>query len=102
MANTYTWLITQIEYQPTAQGQTNFANKIYWTYSAADEGGKFTTESLGSTTLSHTPANEFIDANSLTHDMAMTWLEAELDNDTVTSLQSSLDAELTNLISTTV
>jgi hypothetical protein len=97
MSNTYSWVITQIEYHENAEGQTKLAYNLYWTYSATDKTGKFVTEVKDTTEIAYNPNVPYVDFDTLTQDIVSTWVVGALGNDAIAILQQTLDTQLENL-----
>ena len=97
MANTYELIITQIEYHESAEGQTKLAYNLYWTYSATDETGNFTTDIKDTTAIAYNPNVPYVDFDTLTQEIVAAWVVGALGNEAITTLQQTLDAQLESL-----
>ena len=98
MSNTYNWTIHQIEYHPSAQGQTKVAYNLHWRYSVTDETENFTTDIYGSTPVAYDPNTSYVEFDNLTQEIVVGWLETALDSGTIESFRTQLDAQLSDII----
>jgi hypothetical protein len=95
MANTYVWVIKQLDCIPSADGQSNVVSNVHWRVNAIDGAHEATV--YGTQALTFDAKNAFIAYDSLTKDTVVGWVQAAMGIDAVTKLQESLDKQLETL-----
>ena len=88
MANTYTWIISDLNAKISDGDLTNIVETVHWRLQATD--GEHSADVYGSVGLD-APEGDFIPFDSLTQADVEAWLEAKLD---VESLKAGLDAQI--------
>lgn len=88
MANTYTWVISDLNAKISEGDLSNVIETVHWRLQATD--GEHTADVYGSLGLD-APEGDFIAFEDLTQADVEAWLEAKLDVD---SLKAGLDAQI--------
>jgi hypothetical protein len=89
MANIYKWVISDLKAKIQDGELSNVIDTIHWRYQATD--GENTADVYGSVGLDKPEASSFINADQLTKETVISWLEAKLD---VEALKEGLDKQL--------
>jgi hypothetical protein len=94
----YSWHISNIDYQLNKDGFTNVATCIHWRYrkEQTEANTVYVAERYGDQSLdtSGLDANTFVDWSSLSQNTVIEWLETSMSNTQIESLQSSLDENI--------
>lgn len=90
MANTYFWVIGDLEAKIESDGMQNVIETIHWRLQAIDK-NENVADVYGSIGLESPEAESFIEFDSLAQSDVEGWLEANLDVD---SLKVGLDSQL--------
>ena len=94
----YSWHISNIDYQLNKDGFTNVATCIHWRYRKehTEANTTYVAERYGAQPLdtSELDANTFVDWSSLSQNTVIEWVEASIGNTQIESLQSSLDENI--------
>jgi hypothetical protein len=90
MANTYFWVIGDLEAKIESDGMQNVIETIHWRLQAIDK-NENVADVYGSIGLESPEAESFIEFDSLAQSDVEGWLEANLDVD---SLKAGLDSQL--------
>jgi hypothetical protein len=94
MANTYSWVIVQLDCSTNIPEVQDYVVTAHWRYGISN--GSISTDMYGSTGFSINPKKpNFIPFEDLTENDVISWLEDSLD---VPSMQSTLDTQLENII----
>jgi hypothetical protein len=96
MATTYNWVVSYLNAKIQDGELSNVIETIHWRYQATD--GENTADVYGSVGLDKPEASSFINADQLTKETVISWLEAKLDVD---ALKNGLDAQLAALANPT-
>jgi hypothetical protein len=95
MSNTYTWKIDSLDCFPSLENQKNVVSNIHWRVNGND-GTNFATV-YGTQSIAYTDKSQFIDYESLTEDSVISWLKNAMGNEQVSTIQSSLDSQISVL-----
>lgn len=90
MANTYSWVIGNLNAKIESDGMQNVIENVHWRLQATDE-NENVVDVYGSCGLEAPEAESFISFDSLTQSDVEGWLESILDVD---SLKAGLDSQL--------
>ena len=107
MAIGYTWDCKTCDTYPSKSGKSNVVYNVHWRLTATDDtnkdsdGNNWTAETYGSQAVSTDDLSSFINWSSLTNSDVQGWVEAALTSDTVTSMKTSLDAQIAESITPT-
>lgn len=95
MANTYKWTINALDAKVAVEdGNENVVYTVHWGYSATDETGEHTVNSIGAHPVEYDVDN-FTAYEDLTEEIVIGWLEDGLDVDL---MKASLDGQIEKLI----
>ena len=97
MANTYSWVIGNLNAKIESDGLENVIENVHWRLQATDE-NENVVDVYGSCGLEAPEADSFISFDSLTKADVVSWLESKLDVD---SLKANLDAKIESIVSPT-
>ena len=97
MANTYSWVIGNLNAKIENDGLENVIQTIHWRLQATDE-NENVVDTYGSCGLETPEADSFISFDSLTKADVECWLESKLDVD---SLKANLDAKIESIVNPT-
>ena len=97
MANTYSWVIGNLNSKIESNGLENVIENVHWRLQATDE-NENVVEVYGSCGLGTPEAESFILFDSLTQSDVEGWLESILDVD---SLKAGLDSQLESIANPT-
>jgi len=102
MANTYTWLIEQMDCYPTSP-QPDCVFNVHWRCNGSDDAtppNEATTYSVQP--IVYNPDDPYIPYEQLTPDVVIAWVQESLGVDGVAAIQSNLDSQLALLQNPTV
>jgi hypothetical protein len=94
MANTYQWIVSQLDTAPSQDGLTDVVKTVHWRRSANDGAGH-SAEIYGSMGCSTPSETDFTAYPDLTFEQICGWLENGLD---VSALNTTLDTQIENII----
>jgi hypothetical protein len=97
MANTYTWVITQLECYPQHEGQTDVVFTIHWDRLASD-GARHRARTHGSQSVTLDPDAPFTPYANLTEAQVIGWLESALGDEQLASQIAALDQQIEDQI----
>lgn len=97
MANTYSWVIGNLNAKIESDGMQNVIENVHWRLQATDE-NENVVDVYGSCGLEAPEAESFISFDSLTKADVEGWLESILDVD---SLKAGLDSQLESIANPT-
>jgi hypothetical protein len=100
MANTYSWVISQLEAYPTHQAKTNVVFSVHWRRQVTN--GKYNADIYGSQAITFNPDDTFTQYENLTQEEIEGWLESEMGADKVSELDAMLDKQIEIQINPTV
>jgi len=90
MANTYSWVIYQLDCHSTYDNKTNVVRDIHWRRRADDENGN-AVELCNSTQIKYDKASDFVAFDNLSPEIVESWLVAELGAENVATLDAALN-----------
>ena len=97
MANTYSWVIGNLNAKIESDGMQNVIENVHWRLQATDE-NENVVDVYGSCGLDAPESESFISFDSLTQSDVEGWLESILDVD---SLKAGLDSQLESIANPT-
>jgi len=97
MANTYSWVISQLEAYPQHENETDVVFTVHWRRQATDGTGH-TGDIYGSQSIEFNPADTFTPYAQLTQAEVEGWLEAAMGADRITEMDSVLDNQIADQI----
>ena len=97
MAVTKTWNIVAMDSAPTEGSLSDVVKTIHWTCTGTETIGSdtYTASSYGCVGLEAADSSSFTEFASITKDTAIAWAKAKLGTDKVTSIESGLEANIT-------
>tara|TARA_Y100001938_G_scaffold138484_1_gene204064 strand:- start:742 stop:1092 length:351 start_codon:yes stop_codon:yes gene_type:complete len=101
MAVTKTWDIVSIDSAPTEGSLSDVVKTLHWTATGSETVGSgesavtYTSYSYGSVSLAPADASSFTAFGSITKDNAVAWAKSALGTDDVTSIETSLEGQIT-------
>ena len=107
MAIGYTWDVSTVDTYPTKDSKSDVVHNVHWRLTATDDTNKdsddnnWTATIYGSQGLDTSDLSSFIEWSSLKASDVQGWVEAALTSDTVTSMKTSLDAQIAEKITPT-
>ena len=107
MAIGYTWDVSTVDTYPTKDSKSDVVYNVHWRLTATDDtnkdsdGNNWTATTYGSQDLDTSDLSSFIEWSSLKASDVQGWVEAALTSDTVTSMKTSLDAQIAEKITPT-
>ena len=96
MPNTYTWVISQLECYPEADGHQDVVFTIHWRRQATD--GTYTADIYGAQSVTLAPDAPFTPYADLTFDQVVGWLEDAMGEETLAAQIVALDTQIENQI----
>lgn len=96
MANTYTWVIEQMDCYSQADDETDVVMTVHWRQNAAD--GTYSATVYGTVGLTYTPDSPFTPYANLTQQQVIGWVEAALGAEQCAQITASLDAQIANQV----
>jgi hypothetical protein len=96
MANTYTWVISQLDAYPQQDGHTDVVFTVHWRRQATD--GTHTADIYGSQAVTLDPSATYIPYAELTEADVIGWLEDAMGADTLEAQTAALDQQIANQI----
>jgi hypothetical protein len=107
MAIGYTWDVSTVDTYPTKDSKSDVVYNVHWRLTATDDtnkdsdGNNWTATTYGSQSVDTSDLSSFIEWSSLKASDVQGWVEAALTSDTVTSMKTSLDAQIAEKITPT-
>jgi hypothetical protein len=111
MANTYQWIVTNMECYPQDAGQNNVVYKAYYYVEAFSEETRPVTQGDGTVTqnkyqatyaeeqdFTYTAGSPFISFNELTNDIVVGWIQSALGTANVDAIIAKLDKQIADQI----
>lgn len=95
MANTYAWLVDSLDCIPSTDGKTNVVSVIHWRVNGTD--GTHDASIYGTQALTYTPKTPFTAYSELTLATVIGWLQNAIGEETVTAIESALNAKIDSL-----
>jgi len=97
MANTHTWVITELECYPSKNGLDNVVFNIHWKRYASDTSGR-KADCYGSQAVELNKNSAFTAYEELTFAQVCAWLEDAIGPAAVVDMDAALDAQLAKQI----
>jgi len=88
-----TWNVVSLDATKTVGSLSNVVTTVHWT--ASDSDGDHTGSSYGSVGLAEADGGSFTAYADITKDNAVAWVKAALGTDEVTSIETSIAAQIT-------
>ena len=101
MAVTKTWGIVAMDSAPTEDSLSDVVKTIHWnctgteTVGSGDSAVTYTSYSYGCVSLAAADSSSFTEFASITKDNAIAWAKAAIGTDAVTSIETGLEAKIT-------
>ena len=103
MAIAYTWNCTTVDTYPTKSDQTDVIFNVHWRLNGIDDTeDKNVGDSYGVVSLDTEDLSTFTAFADITEANVISWVEAALGEEQVTSLKASIDAQIAEKITPTV
>jgi len=96
MANTYTWVISQLDCYPTQDNKTDVVFTIHWRRQATD--GTHTADIYGSQAVTLDPSATYIPYAELTEAIVIGWLEDAMGAETLEAQKAALDKQISDQV----
>ncbi len=96
MANTYTWVIAQLDCYPQHEGKQDVVFTCHWRRQATD--GTHTADIYGSQSVTLAPDAPFTPYEDLTFNQVVGWLEESFGPETLAAQAAVLDKQIENQI----
>lgn len=96
MANTYTWVIEQMDCVPQEDGQTDVVITVHWRQNATN--GTYNATVYGSVALTYTAGSPFTPYANLTQQQVVGWVQTALGAEQCAQLTANLDAQIANQV----
>jgi len=93
MANTYSWLIVQLDCYAEHDGKANVVNNIHWRRQGSDGKGH-TADVYDEQSIEFNAAQPFTAFDNLTKAQVVKWLEAALGAEKIAQLDAELNRKL--------
>lgn len=93
MSNTYTWVISQLECYPEADGHQDVVFTVHWRRQATDGNGH-NADIYGSQAVTLDPDAPFTPYADLTFDQVVGWLEDAMGEETLAAQIAALDKQI--------
>ena len=97
MANTYTWVISQLDVYPQHEGHTDVVFTVHWRRQATDGNGH-NADIYGSHNFDYDPAYPLTPYNELTEAQIIGWLESAFGAELLAAQESALDKQIENQV----
>lgn len=97
MANTYNWVISQLDAYPQHEGHTDVVFTIHWRRQATDGSGH-NADIYGSQAVTLDPSATYIPYAELTEADVIGWLEDAMGAETLEAQKASLDKQIADQI----
>ena len=97
MAVTKTWDIVAMDSAPTEGSLSDVVKTVHWTCTGTEtiESDTYTASSYGCVGLEAADSSSFTEFASITKDNAIAWAQAAIGTDGVTSIETGLEANIT-------
>jgi hypothetical protein len=96
MANSYSWIISQLDCYPTQDNKTDVVFTVHWRRQATD--GTHTADIYGSQAVTLDPSATYIPYAELTEADVIGWLEDAMGAETLAAQVAALDQQIENQI----
>lgn len=100
--NTYNWDCKTVDVHPSEGEQTNVVYNVHWRVTATSDAvdandNAFSATSIGTQSLEFNSDGDFIAFDELSHANIIDWVKAAMGEEQVTSLESGLDSQISEL-----
>jgi len=115
MANTYNWIITNMDCYPTYESQTDVVYHVYYyveafsseTYEVTQADGTITKNPYqatisGEQDITYVAGSPYTPYSQLTNAIVVEWIQTTLGTDGVNAIQTKLDTMITNEINPSI
>ena len=96
MANTYTWVISQLDAYPQQDGHTDVVFTVHWRRQATD--GTYSADIYGSQSVTLDPEAPFTPYEDLTEAQVIGWLEDAMGEEVLAAQVAALDKQIEDQI----
>jgi len=96
MANTYTWVISQLECYPQQDNHTDVVFTIHWRRQATD--GTHIADVYGSQGVTLNPDEHFTPYSDLSFSQVCGWLDKAMGAEKIAAMDAALDTQIANQI----
>jgi len=96
MANTYTWIIEQMNCVPQEDGYTDVVMTVHWRQNATD--GTYNATVYGTVGLTYTPGSPFTPYADLTQQQVIGWVEEALGPEQCAQITANLAQQLADQV----
>jgi len=98
MANVYSWDCKTVDTYPNHESLSDVVYNVHWRLTGTDESGEVSATVIGTQTISveTLDASSFVAFEDLTHEDVIGWVEAEMGEERVAELKSSVDSQITD------
>ena len=96
MANTYNWVISQLDAYPQHEGHTDVVFTVHWRRQATD--GTHNADIYGSQAVTLDAEAPFTPYDQLTETQVIEWLEDAMGAETLAAQKAALDQQIENQI----
>jgi hypothetical protein len=96
MANTYTWVISQLDCYPQQDNHTDVVFVVHWRRQATD--GTYNADIYGSQAVTLDPSATYIPYAELTEAIVIGWLEDAFGPEQLEAQKSALDKQIADQI----
>jgi hypothetical protein len=96
MANTYTWVIEQMDCYPEADGYTDVVFTVHWRLNGTD--GQYAGTVYGSVPVSYTQGEPFTPYADLTQEQVVGWVQAALGPEQVAENEANVATQIANQV----
>lgn len=97
MANTYSWVISQLDCYPQQNNHTDVVFTVYWRRQATDGNGH-TADVYGSQGVTLNPDEHFTPYADLTFSQVCGWLDEAMGAEKIAAMDATLDTQIANQI----
>ena len=96
MANSYKWIISQLDCYPEQDNHTDVVFVVHWRRQATD--GTHTADIYGSQAITLDPTETFVPFANLTEAEVTGWLEKAMGAETLAAQEAALDKQIADQI----
>ena len=96
MANTYTWVIEQMNCAAQEDGKTDVVMTVHWRQNATD--GTYNATVYGTVGLTYTAGSPFTPYANLTQQQVIGWVQSALGTEQCAQLTANLDQQIADQV----
>lgn len=96
MANTYTWVIEQMDCVPQEDGKTDVVMTVHWRANGTD--GTYNATVYGTVGLTYVPGSPFTPYADLTQDQVLGWVYDALGLERCVEINANLDQQIADQV----